>query len=217
MPVTINGRALGVATNGVFSDANTDPIVGGRLWVEAALTWNAMRAAAIADGIEPWEFVPAGPVSSARPLSAQRYFYAHRPPAAAIPGTSNHGWGIAVDVKTRRAAAWMLRNAARFGWSHDEGLRVGEWWHFRYVGASNATLKRLRTALHRWDGYTDSELRWIHEYDRLKRQKKNAARRDVLERVMRAQRKRIWREAQKTGWTKANRKARYASLLARSK
>jgi hypothetical protein len=223
MPITVNGRALGVATNGVFTDANTDPIAGGRLWTEAALTWNAMRAAAVAAGIEPWEFVPAGPVSSARPLSAQRYFYAHRPPAAAIPGTSNHGWGIAVDVKTRRAAAWMLRSAARFGWSHDEGLRVHEWWHFAYEGAPRATIRRLRKKPDPLEGYTDSERRWIHEYDRLKRAGRDANRRAVLRRVMSAQRKRIWKLAQPRakggdghGWTALRRK-RYASLLARSR
>ena len=214
MPIAVNGRMLGVASNGVFNASNTDPIPGGQLWPEAALTWNAMRAEFIADGGDPADFVPAGPVSSSRPLPAQDYFWAHRPPPAAIPGTSNHGWGIAVDVKTTRAAAWLLRNAARFGWSHDEGLRVGEWWHFRYVGASKATLRRLRKELHRWDGYTDSELRWIHEWDH---GHPSAPRRVVLRRVMRAQRKQIWRAAQSSGWDKAGRRARYASLLARSK
>jgi len=30
-PVTINGRPLGVQRNGQFTNANTDPIPGGRL------------------------------------------------------------------------------------------------------------------------------------------------------------------------------------------
>ena len=65
-PTIINGRALGVAQNGVFDDANTDAIPGGRLWPEAALTWNAMRAAYIAAGGSPASFVPRGAASSAR-------------------------------------------------------------------------------------------------------------------------------------------------------
>jgi lysozyme len=73
----------------------------------------------------------------------------------------------------------------------------------------------------RWDGYTASERRWIEEYDRLLRERRRLARRRVLRRVMRAQRKRIWRLAQPRsgdggGWQRANRWARYSSLKARS-
>lgn len=219
MPVLVNGRELGVASNGVFTEANTDPIPGGRLWPEAALTWNAMRAAYIADGGHPDDFMPAGPVSSARPRSAQDHFWRNQPPPAAPPYTSNHGWGIAVDVKTRQAAAWITRNGARFGWSHDEGLRVGEWWHMRYVGASKALLRKL--AADPFAGYTVAERRWIREYDRL-RKSPTAPRRAVLRRVMTEQRKRIWKLAQPAssggdgkGWTRT-RTRRYRSLLART-
>jgi hypothetical protein len=223
MPVIVNGRRLGVEQNGVFTSANTDAIPGGRLWPQAALTWKVMRVTAIRGGIAADEFVPAGRNSSARTIPAQRWFWTHQPPPAAFPGTSNHGWGIAVDVKTRRAAAWLMGNAHRFGWSHDEGARVGEWWHFRYVGASNGVLRRLRRQLRRWESYTDGELRWIGEYDRLLRGKREPQRRRVLRRVMKGQRKRIWRAAQPRseggdgrGWTYANRRARYRSLLART-
>jgi hypothetical protein len=224
MPVTVNGRLLGVERNGVFTSANTDAIRGGKLWPEAALTWNVMRAAAIGDGIAASEFMPRGPHSSARTLAAQRWFWTHQPPPAAFPGTSNHGWGIAVDVKTRRAAAWLMRHAHRYAWSHDEGARAGEWWHFRYVGASKAVLRRLRRELRRWKGYTDAELRRIGEYDRLLRARRDVERRRVLRRVMKAQRKRIWRAAQAKsrggdgrGWGYQNRRARYESLLARTR
>jgi hypothetical protein len=215
MPVMVRGRALGVADNGVFTASNTDPIPGGRLWPEAAATWNAMRAAYIADGGNPDDFMPAGPVSSARPLEAQRYFYANQPPAAAYPGTSNHGWAIAVDVKTRAAAAWIMRHGPRYGWSHDEGARVGEWWHFRYVGASKQLLARLRRDP--LAGYTASESRWIREYDQLRRTGRDPGRQRVLRRVMTEQRKRIYRAATSdpTGWT-VLRKRRYASLKART-
>jgi GH24 family phage-related lysozyme (muramidase) len=67
-------------------------------------------------------------------------------------------------------------------------------------------------------GYTTSELRWIREYDRLVRAKRNVKRRQVLRRVMTQQRKRIWQAAQGAGgWDAAHRRARYHSLLARTK
>ena len=157
MPTFVNGRALGVSSNGAFDQSNTDPIPGGRLWPEAAVTWNAMRKAALASGIQPWEFVPAGPNSSARSRPAQSFFWRNQPPPAAPPFTSNHGWGIAVDVATRRAAAWILAHGSKFGWSWDEGRRVGEWWHFRYVGVSRARLMAIRSAVNPLKGLSTRE------------------------------------------------------------
>lgn len=74
--------------------------------------------------------------------------------AAAVPGTSNHGGGVAVDVKTRRSAGdpaypkavvftsfndpdrlAFLRVAAAHGWADDEGRSVGELWHLTYYPA----------------------------------------------------------------------------------
>lgn len=216
MPTRINGRDLGVAQNGVFTEANTDPIPGGRLWPEAALTWNAMRAEFVADGGDPNQFVPGGPNSSARTISAQERFWANQPPPAAKPGTSNHGWGIAVDIPDANAQAWLRRHAAPWGWSHDEGARVGEPWHWRYVGAAPAVL----ALLHRdpLAGYTPSEKRWIREYDELKHSTNSLDRRrvGVLVGVMTEQRQRIWRAAQPPGrWTIA-RRLRYRSLKART-
>jgi len=216
-PVLVNGRSLGVAHNGVFTAANTDPIPGGRLWPEAALTWNAMRADAIRDGIPADEFMPAGPNSSARSLEAQHYFFAHRPPPAAEPGTSNHGYGIAVDVEGTRARAWIKVNGHRYGWSWDEGQRVGEDWHFRYVGASKATLKRLRRTVDPLAVLTATERRWCREYDRLKTGRRNVARRRELRRAMTRQRKRIYLAGQHEGWDKAHRRERYRALLARTR
>lgn len=69
----------------------------------------------------------------------------------------------------------------------------------------------------RWRGYTASERRWIVEYDRLRREGRDIERRRVLRRVMAAQRKRVWRAAQESGWDRGNRRARYRSLLARTR
>lgn len=68
---------------------------------------------------------------------------------------------------------------------------------------------------HKW--LTESEARWVTEYDRLLTTGRDVQRRRVLRRVMTEQRKRIWRAAQNSGgWDVANRRARYRSLLART-
>ena len=220
-PTIINGRALGVAHNGVFDDANTDPIPGGRLWPEAALTWNAMRADFVADGGSPDAFRPTGRRSSARTLQAQRELLAESAPGKAAPvGTSNHGWGIAVDTPVAQVQRWIMSNGPRYGWSHAEGARVGEPHHFVYVGASKLTLFKLRSDA--FAGFTSAERRWLREYDRLVRAHSDPQRRGVLRRVMTAQRKRIWKVAQPAahggdgkGWTRMRRR-RYGALLART-
>jgi len=218
-PTYVRGRALGVQRNGIFTASNTDPIPGGRLWPEAALTWNAMHAAFVAAGGNPGHFEPGGPASSARSYDQQASLRAQwaargQPFKAATPGTSNHGWAIAIDCPYRPAQAWLLRHCGEYGWSHDEGARVGEPWHFRYVGASPALLRKLtRDPL---AGYTPHERRWIAEYDELVRDGRDLDRRRVLRRVMTLQRKRIYRAAQDSrGWTRT-RKRRYASLLKRT-
>jgi GH24 family phage-related lysozyme (muramidase) len=65
-------------------------------------------------------------------------------------------------------------------------------------------------------GYTANEKAWIREYDALLRARRNPARRKELRDLMTAQRKRIWRAAQESGWDAAHRRARYHSLLART-
>ncbi|GIG40876.1 M15 family metallopeptidase [Cellulomonas phragmiteti] len=62
----------------------------------------------------------------------------------AAPGTSNHGWGLAVDlggsVQTFGTAQhqWMRENAPSFQWTLPEWARAGgskpEPWHWEYVG-----------------------------------------------------------------------------------
>ena len=214
MPVMVNGRLLGVAHNGQFTSQNTAHIAGGALWPEAALTWNAMHAAFVAAGGDPDHFRPGGPASSARSIAQQEHFWRNQPPPAARPGTSNHGWGLAVDIPFGDAQRWLSTNATRWGWSHDEGARVGEPWHFRYVGASRSLLDKLKADP--LAGYTAAEIRWIREHDRLKVSGKDRDRVRVLRRVMTEQRKRIWKSAQdRHGWT-PTRKRRYASLRART-
>ena len=52
----------------------------------------------------------------------------------ALPGHSNHGKGMAVDVSGTNAQDWIRSNGEAYGWSWDEGKASGERWHFRFTG-----------------------------------------------------------------------------------
>ncbi len=63
---------------------------------------------------------------------------------AAKPGTSNHGWGLALDLagiggEGSARHAWLRANAPAYGWQHPTWARSGgskpEAWHWEYVGA----------------------------------------------------------------------------------
>jgi len=67
------------------------------------------------------------------------------PGMAAKPGTSNHGWGLAVDFSRElhmnsfdsAEYAWMMENAPDYGWENPPNLRDGkgaeEPWHWTFV------------------------------------------------------------------------------------
>lgn len=65
---------------------------------------------------------------------------------AAYPGTSNHGWGLAVDfggeVYTSSSSAghrWLQANAAAYGWAWTgKDFRQVENWHWEYVGGGGS-------------------------------------------------------------------------------
>jgi lysozyme len=89
----------------------------------------------------------------------------------------------------------------------------------RRRAAEAALLLEAASAAVPLTGYTPTEVRWIREYDRLVREDRDPARRAVLRRVMREQRKRIWRAAHEHphgGWGVEARRRRYKSLLART-
>ena len=79
-----------------------------------------------------------------RTLAEQRVLRRIKPRLAAQPGTSEHGWGLALDlscgVQSFRTPqhAWVARNADRFGWVLPQWARRGgskpEPWHWEYVG-----------------------------------------------------------------------------------
>lgn len=127
---------LTASSNGRLPASELSDIPGGKLEHNAARAWNDMyQYIGKMHGV--W-IRPTGPNSSYRTYAAQQYYWSlyqsGRGNVAAYPGTSNHGWGKAVDVATTTMAYYINKYGARFGWSHAEGARVGEWWHFTFVG-----------------------------------------------------------------------------------
>lgn len=51
---------------------------------------------------------------------------------AAIPGTSNHGWGTTVDLMSFAQRSAIDRIGAPFGFSKSWSDASWEWWHIRY-------------------------------------------------------------------------------------
>lgn len=66
---------------------------------------------------------------------------------AAYPGTSNHGWGLAVDFGGEVYSSsnsvghrWLQANAAAYGWKWTgRTFRQVENWHWEYVGGGSST------------------------------------------------------------------------------
>jgi LAS superfamily LD-carboxypeptidase LdcB len=83
---------------------------------------------------------------SYRSYAQQVTLYAAKPSLAALPGTSNHGWGLAVDLcggierfgSTEHS--WMKASASRYGWTHPHWAEPGgsrpEPWHWEFATGS---------------------------------------------------------------------------------
>ncbi|MBO9556443.1 M15 family metallopeptidase [Cellulomonas sp.] len=79
---------------------------------------------------------------SYRSLAAQFSTKEQRPTLAAAPGTSNHGWGLAVDLTggiddaASAQHTWMDAHAAEFGWVNPDWAKSERFepWHWEFVG-----------------------------------------------------------------------------------
>ena len=82
---------------------------------------------------------------SYRTFESQIRLYGQKPALAAVPGTSNHGWGLAVDLCGGAQSfgsaqyTWLAANAPVFGWSNPPWARPGagreEPWHWEFTGS----------------------------------------------------------------------------------
>lgn len=118
-------------------------IPGGELRRDAAKAFNAMNHESVARfGVT---LHPTGPRSSYRTLGEQQQLYAlwksGRGATAAIPGTSNHGWGLAVDFATPRMREIVDQIGAKYGWAKKWSDAPGEWWHLKWKSGSYPAVK----------------------------------------------------------------------------
>src|SRR6516164_4756447 len=124
-----------MSSNGKLTDAELAPIASGRLTRSnyCAASWNAMNIEARRLGVE---LLPTGSKSSYRTFAQQQELYnlyqQGKAPLAAIPGTSNHGWGLAVDVATYEMRQMIDRIGERYGWAKKWSDAQSEWWHLKF-------------------------------------------------------------------------------------
>jgi hypothetical protein len=111
--------------------------LGHALRCDAAAAYLAMSAA------YRLEFgTPLCVTDSYRSIAAQQEAAREKPALAAVPGTSNHGWGLAVDlcggvnVAGTSQSQWMADNAGRYGWLNPSWATQGgekpEPWHWEF-------------------------------------------------------------------------------------
>jgi hypothetical protein len=134
-------RQWGGYPNGLIPPSAMCPLgaAGHSLRCDAAAAYRAMSAAfATALGS------PICMTDSYRTYASQVRLYGQKPTLAAVPGTSNHGWGLAVDLcggiesYGTTPYNWMKANAGRFGFLHPDWAEPGngreEPWHWEYAG-----------------------------------------------------------------------------------
>lgn len=147
LPADLKGK-----NNGKIDKALLKAIPGGQLHHLAAAAWKSLLVAATKAGVD---LKPTSPVDTYRPYEVQLRIFKERydttkrlskprtfegklhwlkpgKAAAAVPGTSNHGWGLAIDVANinQTKLEWLVANAGAFGFSWE---LQDEPWHLRYV------------------------------------------------------------------------------------
>jgi len=122
-----------MSSNGRLDPSELAPIAQGQLRKDAAAAWNAMNVEARANGCE---LLPNGSKSSYRTYEQQLELWALYQRGigslAAHPGTSNHGWGLAVDVATHEMRTMLDRVGHKYGWAKEWSDAQSEWWHIKW-------------------------------------------------------------------------------------
>lgn len=140
----------------VYSSVTTAP--GQVLRTDAAIAWDALAhevrrrygwTPALTDSLRSYEvqeriflerytttYLPGRPVKI---WKGRAYFLKPGQATAAVPGTSNHGKGLAVDVTALGGFngtrfKQLAAVAPAYGWTNTEGRAIGEAWHWGYTG-----------------------------------------------------------------------------------
>lgn len=128
--MAVNGRIPTSELVFVGNDVDGQPAY---LHKGAAADWFAMKAACLKEtGVT---LTISGGGGAYRTYALQEYYYDqyrnHGGANAADPGTSNHGWGKAVDIYNwSRAYSWLLANCHRWGF---ENNYAPEGWHYQHL------------------------------------------------------------------------------------
>jgi hypothetical protein len=102
---------------------------GHRLWAPAAESLGRLRADAAAAGVTIGITDSYRSYESQVDVAARKGLYKNGG-LAAVPGTSDHGWGMAVDLALDdKAQSWMRANGGRYGFVEDTPR---EPWHWAY-------------------------------------------------------------------------------------
>lgn len=105
---------------------------GHRLWTPAASAFESLLAAAKSDGVEIGITDSYRSYDSQVDLAAWKGLYSEGG-LAAKPGTSDHGWGLSLDLKLDPAAlSWMRAHGASYGFAEDVPR---EPWHWTFQSA----------------------------------------------------------------------------------
>jgi LysM repeat protein len=100
----------------------------------AAAAWEAMRQESLR--LYGVDLYPDGTLSGYRSYAQQLYLYnlylSGRGNLAALPGTSSHEYGYALDLAEPYMRTIVDQIGADFGWAKTEA--PDEWWHVNYVG-----------------------------------------------------------------------------------
>lgn len=134
---TTRGGANGFLDRSALCPLDGAP--GHALRADAAAAFNRMTAAALAE-----RGARLCVNDSYRSYAGQVSVFRRKPRLAAVPGTSRHGLGIAVDLgcgAERFGSAtyrWLKANGPRYGWVHPAWAEprgsMPEPWHWEYVG-----------------------------------------------------------------------------------
>jgi D-alanyl-D-alanine carboxypeptidase len=119
--------------NGRLPESALVPLghAGQRLAAPAAAAFADLEAAARADGISFRVTDSYRSFDEQVDMARRKGLYSEGG-LAAKPGTSQHGWGLAVDLGLdARAQAWMRSNAGKFGFVEDVPR---EPWHWTFHG-----------------------------------------------------------------------------------
>jgi hypothetical protein len=112
---------------------------------------DAYRAYAIQERIFRQRYTPNGPTAvdgAGKAWQGQRWYRLPIYAAAATPGTSNHGWGVACDITglasfTGTRYRQLASVAAAHGWDNNEGASINEAWHWVYKPTADRVSKTI--------------------------------------------------------------------------